>query len=612
MRKTFAKKLIAYFFAPMASLLILWNVLFLWVYRGILQALDQLHGGDAVAHRIAGPLLGALAALDVISLLAGTGAAYFLYTRIAAPILRIREALPQGEGQSINLAANLPVAADDDLGSIAAGFNGFQDRLRRAVGTIRKAGVNTAYLSCLSLRNIRETMQSSRRQSEIATGVFEASQRIVQTIEETSDSAAHIAEATSRELETARRANRELADASEQVAIASAKLESFQQVVQELSSRSRSIDEILTLIQDIADQTNLLALNAGIEAARVGEAGRGFAIVAGEVRKVAQRTGDAAGRIAQDVSGIMEKVSETLEETNRINSNNQQIKLVMEEAAQHFHGMIQEFEQTHAQLGRMNLSIEQIANTNQEIHSGVTEIRDLSAAVVTHMEESVHSSSELNMQTEEILGMVSLFQTGSGRFEEVLSAATGYRNRIEQVLEGVCRRGVNLFDYQYLPVPGTTPQKFEVGYSKYFDQEVLPLYDEAKKELGASYVTAVDVNGYLVIHNSEWSRPLTGNAAEDARYSRHRRFFKGNEVEIKRARNAAPYLLQSYSRDTGEVLDDIALPITVRGRRWGSMCIGISPERLLENSEMAGRAAQLPPPAPLPLALERSASSRIQ
>ena len=523
---------------------------------------------------------------------------------MAEPLLRLGEAMPDPKTRHLELAQELPANGWEETNHIAREFNQFQDRLRQTVTIIRKAGVRTAYLSAKALRHIRQTMQSSERQAEIATMVYDSSQSIMRTIDETAQSAAEIAEATARELNTARQSYEQLAQAAEKVTSAGERLQGFEKLVEELSSRSRCIDQILILIKDIADQTSLLALNAGIEAARVGEAGRGFAIVAGEVRKVAKRTSDAAGEIGQNVRGILDKVKETASETAQISQANQHIQVAVEAAARDFHGMIGEFEKTHANLEQMSRAFEEVSSTNQQIHSGVTEIRYLSNDVAGRMKDNMSTSGQLNLQTEEVLGLLSLFHTGSGGFEQILDIATHYRDRIEKILEGIVARGVDVFDRRYQPVPGTNPPKYEVSYARHFDREFQALLDEAKREVDGIYFVLIDVNGYLPTHHTTCSQPPTGDAAVDSLRSRQRRFYNSTEVERKRAANTAPYLLQTYTRDTGEVLDDVTLPVMVQGRRYGSLCVGVPPRLLLDGEEpesatMAPHQVEAPLATPL-------------
>jgi methyl-accepting chemotaxis protein len=87
------------------------------------------------------------------------------------------------------------------------------------------------------------------------------------------------------------------------------------------------------------------------------------------------------------------------------------------------------------------------------------------------------------------------------------------------------------------------------------------------------FFIAVDRNGYLPTHNSRFTQPLTGQLAEDAKRNRTKRIFN-DRTGLAAARNLEPYLLQRYSRDTGEVMSDLSLPIFIHNRHWGAIRVG--------------------------------------
>jgi len=131
-----------------------------------------------------------------------------------------------------------------------------------------------------------------------------------------------------------------------------------------------------------------------------------------------------------------------------------------------------------------------------------------------------------------------------------------------------------LFDTFYIPVPGTDPQKYHTQYDRMVDGILRPILDsylEASKRF--IFVVAVDRNGYLPTHNTRYSQPLTGDQATDAVHNRTKRLFN-DRTGLAAARNLEPYLLQRYSRDTGEIMSDLSVPIYVEGQHWGALRIG--------------------------------------
>lgn len=131
-----------------------------------------------------------------------------------------------------------------------------------------------------------------------------------------------------------------------------------------------------------------------------------------------------------------------------------------------------------------------------------------------------------------------------------------------------------LFDTFYIPIPGTSPQKFHTQYDQLTDGVLRPIIDKyLKLDKRLVFVVPVDVNGYLPTHNSKYSRPLTGVGDTDAKWNRTKRLFN-DRTGLAAARNEDAYLLQRYSRDTGEVMSDLSVPIRVQNRRWGAVRIG--------------------------------------
>jgi methyl-accepting chemotaxis protein len=137
---------------------------------------------------------------------------------------------------------------------------------------------------------------------------------------------------------------------------------------------------------------------------------------------------------------------------------------------------------------------------------------------------------------------------------------------------------MNVFDRNYRPVPDTDPQKYATQYSRYFDDAFQAYFDAILDEIdGTIYAVMLDVNGYLPTHHKKYAQPPTGDVEVDVVNNRDKRIFNNGEMEIRRAKNTTPMLLQTNMRDTGEILTDISLPIQVGSRHWGAFIMGIDP-----------------------------------
>jgi methyl-accepting chemotaxis protein len=495
-------------------------------------------------------------------------------------LIEISSEMGSNEG---DLSKDFPVAGVDGLRELSESYNLFLKKLRAIIGDVRKMGVNIAVGSVNVARRIKVSTESTLKQKELADIIFNYSDEATVAIGEISQNVQFISDSTDKNLKTAQGSLVELKDVTEKINNVSQKLDNFGLTVKDLSQNSESIKEVVSLIQDISDQTNLLALNAAIEAARAGDAGRGFAVVADEVRKLAERARSATEEIAKNVGEMLRHVNSTLSETEEISVYTQQTREVVERSSDNFERMVKDFEKTNSQLTTIAAAIEELSVTNAEIHGKVSEIHSLTLDVTKEMEESQKSSKDLSRITEDMQEMILRFKTGKGSYEKVILTAKQHRDLIQQKLEELRSRGIDVLDRNYKPVPNTNPQKYKTAYDSQTDKDLQALYDRALGEIdGASYAACVDINGYSATHNSKYSKPLTGNPETDAIWSRDKRIYN-DEKGIKAARNVQQFLIQSYTTAAGEVVNDLALPIFVNGNHWGALRVGLDPSTMLKD-----------------------------
>jgi methyl-accepting chemotaxis protein len=131
-----------------------------------------------------------------------------------------------------------------------------------------------------------------------------------------------------------------------------------------------------------------------------------------------------------------------------------------------------------------------------------------------------------------------------------------------------------VFARLYFPIPKTDPQKYESPYDRLADRDLVPPEDKAlAKSPAMQYAMVTDINGYVPAHNTRFSQPLTGATAQDYINNRTKRIF-GDLASVSAARSDAKYLLQRVKLETGDVIYDLSVPITVRGKHWGCARIG--------------------------------------
>lgn len=158
---------------------------------------------------------------------------------------------------------------------------------------------------------------------------------------------------------------------------------------------------------------------------------------------------------------------------------------------------------------------------------------------------------------------------------EALTGAKMMEKQLESLITSDRFSEADIFDTNYVPIPGTDPQKYHTKYDTYLDKIILEIEDEFLKDEQVVFAVLVDKNGYLPTHNSRYSKPLTGDKEADKVGNRTKRLFN-DPVGLAAARNEKELLKQVYARDTGEKMWDISVPVIVHGKHWGGFRIGFS------------------------------------
>ena len=529
-----------------------------------------------------------IAAAVLLCIVAIVGCVWLtLRTRVLQPLRQIDAMFAEfGAGRG-DLSRTVVAGKDDEIAGLAVSLNAFLARVRDLIADVRQMSVGIAIQSAQMGRRIRDTSANAAQQGEV-TGVIANSSREVNTaIGSVAHNASAISSATASHVTAAEASYRELLEVTQRIEQVGQRLERFNETVQELSKNSAGIRDIGLLINDISDQTNLLALNAAIEAARAGEVGRGFAVVADEVRKLAEKVKSATGVIATNSDRMIGLVSSTRSETESINADTMHTRQVVQSSSQNFERLVHDFSAMNGQLQEISATMRNLESANATIHEQVTQMQTLSGNVSVQMRESETSHRDFSAVTESVLGVVSRFNIGDSAFDRSLRATAQYRDQIVDYLGAQLAQGVNIFDRQYQPISNSQPQKYRTAYDQKVAARLQDLYEELMQQIaGSIFVLAVDVNGYAPTHIKRASRPPTGDPAVDLVQSRDKRIFN-SPTETRSAANTQPSLMQTYLRDTGELVVDLAMPITIAGRHWGALRVGFSPLALVDAKTAA-------------------------
>ena len=552
------------------------------VFFGLsLAALDTAAGAAAANIAAAvGSAKGWMHAFAVYVLVLGLALAWRRSASPAGSAKDLERVVAGFSGERPDLAQ--PIAQAGGHGNSAVKhFGAFVERARGLVVDLRRTGTNVAVEAAKLNRSIGQTSEIASKQRELAQAVFEASTTINAAIEHVSGNADSVNEATCVHLGAAESSYGQLLDVTGRIRTMTQRVQTFGATVGDLNERSVQIRDIGQLIKDISDQTNLLALNAAIEAARAGESGRGFAVVADEVRKLAERVKDATGVIAENTQAMISLVDNAMDQTRFMHEDSARAEAVVASTSEKFAVMVEDFKRMSAQLTSITDSIHHIRDTNGTAYSQLGEIHDFSEAVSRQMHESEHSSTELRNLTEKLHEIGARFSIGGSGLDRILGKIVACRDRVQTYMAEAATKGVNLFDQNYRLIAGSNPPRYTTAYDSAVDVDLQQIFEALLAETPELLMgIAIDTKGYAPAHNRKFSESPNGDPQHDLAFSRHKRIFD-DPTSRRAAQNRQGALLQTYLRDTGEVLSEIALPIVVQSRPWGVFRAAFPPDVLL-------------------------------
>ena len=352
--------------------------------------------------------------LAVVLLAVAFVLARVIANRVTAPLVGMAE--QSAKVAAGDLTSRIDIDSDDEIGRTAKAFNDMADKMHKVVQQISTASENlsnsagvlttTAQQSAEASGNVAETIskvaEGMHEQSENITSTKQAVDVFFGTIEEMTANTDKINAASDDTAKAAENGSTLMQDAVSKMSSIEHSVAKTAETVHVLGENSKAIGGIVDTIVAIADQTNLLALNAAIEAARAGDAGRGFSVVAEEVRKLAEESQKAAVEIKAKIESIQSDTDDAISTMEAGRGDVQAGTKAIDAVGEEFKAIRQRIDDIKSQLNTFKIAADSISTAASNIVNSVEKIDSVSTDAVDHTETISAAAEEQSAATEEI------------------------------------------------------------------------------------------------------------------------------------------------------------------------------------------------------------------
>lgn len=370
-------------------------------------------------------------------------------------------------------------------------------------------------------------------------------------------------------------------------------LELVEALSQHVTGFAAAMDQVRRCARDIdqiAETTNILALNATIEAMRAGDAGRTFAVVANEVKSLANDTRKATEEIGETIDAlgleagqVIERIEAGSNASAEAKNSVTQIELTIENVA----SLVEE-------VDKQNDTIARSTGTISDHVLRVQDVLESFDGVALENESKLHGvhyrMEELELTASQMFDRI--VKAGlSPNDSSMVERAQIFAQRVTEAAEKAIADGTlsagDMFDEDYREVPGSNPTLYRTAFSDWADRNWRPIFDEVVSQGGAiAMCSAADMRGFLPTHVSDRSRKPTGDLAHDTKYCRNGRIMLEG-VDLVAKKSTEPYTMAVY-RQEGDgkqyyVVRNVYVPIVVNGRRWGDFELAYRLDDVADN-----------------------------
>jgi methyl-accepting chemotaxis protein len=452
------------------------------------------------------------------------------------------------------------------------------------IDTMQQMGVALAHV-CHNLTKLTQDADKTATQSNTIADESLAIQNLSRAV---SDRAGQATEAALRTREKSEIGTHELGKVVVNMSDMASKAQQAEAAINRLAEEIARIQHASATIQTIAKQTSLLALNAAIEAARAGEQGRGFAVVADEVRKLAELAIASSAEISHVVVSIREQARDSVSSIATLSAESASVATTAREVGAQLATILDDAVATEGQVRSIAEDTRQTAEKAELIvglaHEGYTRMGRF-------QNELIHATQLAEQPGENAFNMM-VNRGIDCQHTRIYATARATADVIEEAFSKAVKDGkismADLFSDKYQPIPNSKPQKFSSAFDRFTDQILPPLQEPFfKSHPDAVFAICADLRGYVPTHNNKFCQPLTGNYEKDLVGNRTKRLFN-DKTGARCGSHTEKVLVQTYKRDTGEVMHDLSVPVYVNGKHWGGFRVGYPPAKDKSLEQNAG------------------------